>query len=73
MLEQINNVTEYLKAYGCELAEKIKKEAKPLFNPGDDWDSKIAQLLRKPYQAQGDTIMGLVKSLEGKEVRHDRC
>ena len=67
MLEQINNVTEYLKAYGGELAEKIKKEAKPLFNPGDEWDSRIAKLLRKPYQAQGDTIMGLVKSLEGKD------
>jgi SNF2 family DNA or RNA helicase len=66
MLEQITNVTEYLKAYGSELAERIKKEAKPLFNPGDDWDNRIAQLLRRPYQAQGDAIMGLVKSLEGK-------
>ena len=67
MLEQITNVTEYLKAYGGELAEKIKREAKPLFNPGDDWDNKIAKLLRRPYQAQGDAIMGLVKSLEGKD------
>jgi SNF2 family DNA or RNA helicase len=67
MLEQINNVTDYLKAYGGELAEKIKKEAEPLFNPGGEWDNKIAKLLRTPYQAQGDAIMGLLKVLEEKD------
>jgi len=66
VLEQVTSVTEYLKTYGAELAEKIKKEAKPLFNPGDEWDNKIATLLRKPYQAQGDVIMGVVKALEKK-------
>ena len=66
MLEQITNVTQYLKTYGAELAEKIKREAKPLFTPGDPWDNKIAQLLRKPYQAQGDVIMGIAKALAEK-------
>lgn len=64
MLSQITNVTDYLKAYGAELAEKIKREAEPLFNPGDEWDNKIGKLLRRPYQAQGDAIMGVVKALE---------
>lgn len=67
MLEQINNVTDYLKAYGGELAEKIKKEAEPLFNPGVEWNNKIAKLLRTPYQAQGDAMMGLIKALEEKD------
>lgn len=66
MLDQIKNVTDYLKAYGGELAEKIKREAEPLFNPGEEWNNKIAKLLRKPYQAQGDVIMGLIKALEEK-------
>jgi SNF2 family DNA or RNA helicase len=67
MLQQINNITEYLKTYGTELAEKIKKEAEPLFNPGNAWDNKIAKLLRRPYQAQGDAMMGLIKVLEEKD------
>jgi SNF2 family DNA or RNA helicase len=67
MLQQINNITEYLKTYGTELAEKIKREAEPLFKPGDPWDNKMARLLRQPYQAQGDAIMGIAKTLETKD------
>ncbi len=67
MLEQVNSVTDYLKAYGRELAEKIKTEAEPLFNPGDPWDNRIAKLLRNPYQAQGDAMMALIKTLEEKD------
>lgn len=67
MLEMVSNVTDYLKAYGGELAEKIKNEAEPLFNPGDEWDNKIAKLLRRPYQAQGDAMMGLIKALKEKD------
>ena len=66
MLQQINNITEYLKTYGTELAEKIKKEAEPLFKPGDPWENKMAKLLRQPYQAQGDAIMGVIKALKEK-------
>ena len=67
MLQQINNITEYLKTYGTELAEKIKKEAEPLFKPGDPWENKMARLIRQPYQAQGDAIMGIAKVLETKD------
>jgi len=63
-LEDINDVTEYLKIYGRDLAEKIQKKAEPLFNPGEQWDKKINELLRKPYQAQGDAIMGIIRALK---------
>ena len=67
MLQEITNITEYLKTYGTELAEKIKQEAEPLFKPGQPWDNRMAKLLRQPYQAQGDAIMGITKALEAKD------
>ncbi|MCI0330690.1 MAG: DEAD/DEAH box helicase [candidate division Zixibacteria bacterium] len=59
MLGEIKDVTDYLRTYGATLVEKIKQTAEPIFNPGDKWDGKLHTLLRKPYQAQGDAIMGL--------------
>jgi SNF2 family DNA or RNA helicase len=67
MIDEINDMTDYLKVYGNTLTERIKQMAEPLFNPGEEWDKKIHTLLKKPYQAQGDAIMGLVKLLE----KHD--
>jgi superfamily II DNA or RNA helicase len=64
MLNEVKSVSDYLKLYGSSLAEKITKEAEPLFNPGDSWDKKMDTLLRKPFPAQGDVIMGVVKALE---------
>jgi len=64
MLNEVKSVSDYLKVYGSKLAEKIKKEAKPLFNPGNNWDEKMNNLLRKPFAAQGDVIMGVAKALE---------
>lgn len=64
MLSDINDITDYLRTYGNELADKIKQRAKPLFNPGDRWDDKLNILLKKPYQAQGDAIMGLSMLLQ---------
>jgi len=61
MLEAVNDVTEYLRTYGNELADRIKRKAEPLFNPGDPWDDRLYELKKKPYQAQGDAIMGLSK------------
>lgn len=61
MLDEIEDITGYLRAYGNELADKIKQNAEPLFNPGDVWNDRIYKLLKKPYQAQGDAIMGLTK------------
>lgn len=64
MLDGINGMTDYLKTYGSELADKIKQQATPLFNPGDPWDDSVYRLRKKPYQAQGDAIMGLSKLLQ---------
>jgi len=64
MITEIQNVTDYLKLFGNNLAEKVKDNAKPLFNPGDAWDPKMDSLLRQPFAAQGDVIMSLVKVFE---------
>jgi len=66
MITDIENVTEYLKTYGNQLAQKVKQTAEPLFNPGDPWDKKMATLLRAPFAAQGDVIQGLVKTLQNQ-------
>jgi len=64
MITEIQNVTDYLKTYGNNLAEKVKDNAKPLFNPGQPWDDKMDTLLRKPFAAQGDVIMGVTETLK---------
>ena len=64
MIETIADISEYLKSFGSELAEKIKKDAKPLFSPGMEWDQKISTLKRTPFQAQGDVIMGVCELLK---------
>ena len=64
MITEIQNVTEYLKAFGNQLAQKVKDKAQPLFNPGEIWDDKMQTLLRKPFAAQGDVIQSLVKLFE---------
>ena len=67
MLSEVKSVSDYLKAYGSTLAEKIKKEAKPLFNPGDDWDKKMSTMIRQPFPAQGDAIMAVCELLKEKK------
>ncbi len=64
MLEHISNVTDYLKTFGPALAEKIKRSAEPLFHPGQAWDPKMDELLRKPFVAQGDVVMGLCNAMQ---------
>jgi len=64
MITEIQNVTEYLKTFGNQLAAKVRDKARPLFNPGENWDDKMQTLLRKPFAAQGDVIQSLVKLFE---------
>jgi SNF2 family DNA or RNA helicase len=63
MLESISDVNEYLQQFGGALAQKIQREAAPLFNPGNHWHARMHQLLRKPFQAQADAIQGAVETL----------
>jgi SNF2 family DNA or RNA helicase len=67
MLGDVTDMNGYLRTYGRALADGIKGRAEPLFNPGDPWDEKLYALLKKPYQAQGDAIMGLSRLLENQD------
>jgi len=64
MLDDVRDINDYLKTYGRALADRIKDGAEPLFNPGDEWDDRLYRLRKKPYQAQGDAVMGLSRLLE---------
>ncbi|MFC1560880.1 helicase-related protein [Candidatus Latescibacterota bacterium] len=64
MLDEIRDMNGYLKTYGRMLAESVKQYAEPLFIPGDPWNDKMYGLLKKPYQAQGDAIMGISRLLD---------
>jgi SNF2 family DNA or RNA helicase len=63
MLSEISTLGDYLRCYGGQLAEKVKHEASPLFSPGEEWDGRLSALLRQPFPAQGDVIMGLCEAL----------
>ena len=64
MLDDITGMTDYLRSYGNELTDRIKQRAEPVFNPGDQWNDNLYRLKKKPYQAQGDAIMGISKLLQ---------
>src|SRR5574341_1277151 len=66
MLDTVNTLTDYLKEFGSFLAHKVQSQAEPLFNPGTPWNNKLNQLLRKPFQAQGDTVMALAENFRHK-------
>lgn len=65
-LKNIKTLTDYLLHYGKALTDRIVEKAAPLHNLGGEADPKIATLLRKPFIAQQDVIMSLVKVLEKK-------
>jgi len=66
-LEKIKTLTDYLLRYGKELTDRIVEKATPLHDLGGEADPKMETLLRKPFIAQQDVIMGLVKVLEKKD------
>jgi hypothetical protein len=66
VLESIDDVTGYLRSFGSALAHKIQTEAHPLFQPGDAWHPRMNKLLRKPFQAQADSIQAAVETLKSR-------
>lgn len=64
VLKKVKSMNDYLRAYGKSLADGIKDRAEPLFSPGDEWDDKVYSLRKRPFQAQGDAIMGVSKLLD---------
>lgn len=64
MLDDIEGMDDYLRRYGRDLAGRIKAEAEPLFSPGEPWDTRLYELGKSLYQAQGDAVMALSRALE---------
>jgi len=64
ILADIKSVDDYLQAFVPELTRRLTRELVPLYDPAkDSWDRRIAGLMRQPFKAQGDAIMGLVRAL----------
>src|SRR5437667_10204953 len=64
-LPDIKNVDDYMRAFLPELSQRLTRELKPLFDPlKDGWSPRFAQFGRKPFKAQGDALMGVVRVLE---------
>ncbi|MEQ6359535.1 DEAD/DEAH box helicase [Thermoanaerobacter thermohydrosulfuricus] len=62
-------LTDYLKQNANYFAEKINNLFKPLHNPlVDELSPYLKDLLRKPFRAQADAIMGAVKTLKKKNA-----
>lgn len=67
-LEDIQTLTDYIRAFGSTINEKVNKNHPPLFMPGSEWHPKLFQSLRDPYQGQGDAIMGVVETLKRQDA-----
>lgn len=66
-LENVHSLTDYLRTFGSAITEKLNNKYPPLFMPGQNWDPKIFQSLRFPFQGQGDAIMGAVETLKRQD------
>ncbi len=63
MLDAVENLDDYLRRYGRDLAGNIVERAEPLYTPGDEWDPRLYGMGKRPYQAQGDAIMAVSRLL----------
>ena len=64
-INTLDGVERYLQLFGTELAKKIHTLFQPLYVPEKQkWSDRIHSLRRKPFQAQGDAIMGAVETLK---------
>lgn len=59
----VGSLTDYMAQYGADLAQKVKDLYEPLWYPGDIWHPRVYMSKRRPYQGQGDGIMGAVEVL----------
>ncbi len=63
-MKPLDGVESYLQLFGSELAKKIHTLFEPSYIPEKQaWSERIHSLRRKPFQAQGDAIMGAVETL----------
>ena len=64
-LSTVQSVDDYIAGFVPQLTARLNSELQPLFDPArDTWDDRIAKLARAPFRAQGDAVMGLVKTLK---------
>jgi superfamily II DNA or RNA helicase len=64
VIENVKTVDEYLAAYAGQLGSAVVARSRPLFDPlRDSWSPRMQTLLRKPFRAQGDVIMGAATAL----------
>src|SRR5208283_1703791 len=66
-LENIQSLADYVRTFGSVINEKVNSKHPPLFVPGSDWHPKLFRSLRKPFQGQGDAIMGVVETLKHQD------
>lgn len=63
MIEDVGDINDYLTACRRPLGQRTKQHTEPLSGPGQISDERLHRLLKPPYQAQGDRIMGVSEFL----------
>src|SRR6059058_965370 len=63
-MDNINSIATYLREFASELGERILESFPPLHGVNETPSPMIGKLLRKPYPAQTQAIMGLVRLWE---------
>ncbi|MGB6063619.1 MAG: DEAD/DEAH box helicase, partial [Desulfomonilaceae bacterium] len=66
-LQDITNLSDYIRTFGSSINEKVNTKHPPLFMPGTEWHPKLLRSLRAPFQGQGDAIMGVVETLRHQD------
>lgn len=56
-----DSISQYLRAYGSELGQRVLDQFPPLHGPSDAVAPQLRQLKRQPFPAQSLAIMGIVK------------
>jgi hypothetical protein len=64
----IEGLDDYLKVFAPALASKVTKAHPPLHMPGSPRSPRIADLVRKPFEAQADVIQGVCEALSQKRT-----
>jgi SNF2 family DNA or RNA helicase len=63
-IANVQSVDDYIAGFVPELTARLNSELQPLYDPAcDPWDARLGTLERSPFRAQGDAIMGIVRTL----------
>ncbi len=64
-ISTVQSVDDYIAGFVPQLTARLNSELQPLFDPArDSWDDRLAKLSRALFRAQGDAVMGLMKTLK---------